>query len=290
MAAMDFFKDFTKLWANKGQIEPINEDQYDQGWAYIGATPPSVEEFNVVQQLSDQKVAWLYQQLAALITAGNGLPTAAGLTALRDAVKWLDWQTGSHYKKQNVLAGGAITADMAGSFIVLNTAGSTVTLPDAATLPEGSVFFILSNVDNATVKSSIAGQMVTDQKMMAGDTIEIFGNGIGYPVIGGSLDLPYSSGMFGRSLAGAGYQRMPGGLIWQWGAGATIATGPAMLSYPIAFPNAPLAVFAGAVDLTTGPLCIAADKAAGKTQLQVSAWDPARNRQVTTVLFHAIGW
>lgn len=69
MAAMDFFSQFETLWAQTGQVEAIEDNQYKAGWAYIGATPPSVEQFNKVQQLTDQKAAWLFAQIKALSTA-----------------------------------------------------------------------------------------------------------------------------------------------------------------------------------------------------------------------------
>ena len=43
--------------------------------------------------------------------------------------------------------------------------------------------------------------------------------------------------LFGCVLATSGYQKLPSGLIIQWGAAATDATGKAQLTLPIAFPN-----------------------------------------------------
>lgn len=49
--------------------------------------------------------------------------------------------------------------------------------------------------------------------------------------------------LFGRSLAAAGYQRLPGGLIVQW-ASLNVANGTA-ITFPIAFPTAFLAITFG---------------------------------------------
>lgn len=66
MADVNFFDNFETQWAQNGSTEAISEDQYKLGWAFIGSTPPSVEQFNEVQQLTDQKAAWLFSQLKAV--------------------------------------------------------------------------------------------------------------------------------------------------------------------------------------------------------------------------------
>ncbi|MCA7086039.1 phage tail protein [Cupriavidus sp. DB3] len=66
MTAVNFFDSFETPWAQNGNVESIEDNQYKQGWAYIGATPPSVEQFNKVQQLSDEKAAWLFAQIKEL--------------------------------------------------------------------------------------------------------------------------------------------------------------------------------------------------------------------------------
>jgi hypothetical protein len=50
---------------------------------------------------------------------------------------------------------------------------------------------------------------------------------------------------FGLSAAGNGYQKLPSGLILQWGAGSTGVGGVANVTFPIAFPTA--AYFVNAV-------------------------------------------
>lgn len=43
-----------------------------------------------------------------------------------------------------------------------------------------------------------------------------------------------------QTLSANGYQRLPGGIIVQWGSALTIAGGTATFTYPIAFPTAAL--------------------------------------------------
>lgn len=62
---------FGITWAQDGTVATIDEAQWRAGWAFIGAVPPSVEQFNKVMQVQDQKANWLYTQLAfAMVTNG----------------------------------------------------------------------------------------------------------------------------------------------------------------------------------------------------------------------------
>ncbi|AUA58938.1 Uncharacterised protein [Achromobacter spanius] len=76
MADPTFFDLFKSTWAQNGLTEGITDLQYKAGWAFIGSVPPSVEQFNKVQQTTDERLAWLYQQLDGL-AAVTGRPLAA---------------------------------------------------------------------------------------------------------------------------------------------------------------------------------------------------------------------
>lgn len=52
-----------------------------------------------------------------------------------------------------------------------------------------------------------------------------------------------------QSLAASGYQKLPGGLIIQWGTGTTVSGGPTSVTFPIAFPNTTLTA---ALTITSG--------------------------------------
>ena len=53
-------KDFSKLWGSNGSVATITDDQYQQGWVYIGDNKPTRAQFNAWQQWSDKKDLWLY--------------------------------------------------------------------------------------------------------------------------------------------------------------------------------------------------------------------------------------
>lgn len=90
MADPTFFDLFKATWAQSGLTEGITELQYKTGWAFIGSVPPSVEQFNKVQQTTDERLAWIYKQLDGL-AAVTGRPLAAnGFDALSYALQNLN--------------------------------------------------------------------------------------------------------------------------------------------------------------------------------------------------------
>jgi hypothetical protein len=64
---------------------------------------------------------------------------------------------------------------------------------------------------------------------------------------------PVNPNEFPNSLTANGYQKMPGGMIMQWGVIGTISPNSSItLSYPIAFPNAVLSVSIGSGSTVAG--------------------------------------
>lgn len=65
----------------------------------------------------------------------------------------------------------------------------------------------------------------------------------------GEVDFPQLVRLYGTS----GYQKLPGGLILQWGTAGSVGTGGVTVTFPIAFPNA---VFIQSVTVSTpsGPV------------------------------------
>lgn len=86
MAAVDFFSAFQYTWAQTGSTFAWDDSQYKLGWATIGSTPPSVEQFNRVHQVADQKANWLYGQLATVAAARGVTLDSASLTGLQQVL------------------------------------------------------------------------------------------------------------------------------------------------------------------------------------------------------------
>lgn len=143
-------------------------------------------------------------------------------------------------------ASQALTASQVGSEIMAyGTAAMTLTLPALSTVPVGAVFKFWSNNTNATspivacagadVLRTGAGTQA-NISLGAGDSLVIEKTSSSeWLVSGGTKSLKFSD-TFAASLATSGYQKLPSGLIIQWGAQGV--TGSGTITYPIAFPTA----------------------------------------------------
>lgn len=89
MANVDFFTAFSYKWAQDGAVDATQDNQYKQGWAYIGAVPPTVEQFNKVGQISDEKSNYLFGQMNSVFGAAGEVPSAGDATSLLDSIKTL---------------------------------------------------------------------------------------------------------------------------------------------------------------------------------------------------------
>ena len=138
-----------------------------------------------------------------------------------------------------------IPASAVGSYIQANGAGSiTLTLPLAAGVPAGSML-LLESVATAAVTFSRQGAesivmngstSVNSINLSQGDTLWLESSTGGtWTAVGGSAQLGYSAA-FGSTIATPGYQKLPSGLIIQWGTSTASAAGSAV-TFPLTFPN-----------------------------------------------------
>lgn len=169
-----------------------------------------------------------------------------------------------------------LTVASAGKYIIVNNPG-TITLPDPTTLPLGTQFTIEAIGSGATVTCAgnpivafsgpNVGPAAASAYLLDSNVCQFVVVGAQYRVFGGS----------GKALLStSGYQKLPSGLIIQWGL-VSGTTGDLAASYPIAFPNKPLQVVVTMSDKTTGgfsgitPYVLDA-KFGSKTTLLVSLW------------------
>lgn len=63
--------DFSKIWASTSPLTPyaFSEDNYKQGWNFVGVTPPSRQMWDFLQKNNDEKMQYL---------ANNYLPLSGG--------------------------------------------------------------------------------------------------------------------------------------------------------------------------------------------------------------------
>lgn len=55
-------EDFNKIYGSTatGGLTPISDVDYAKGWEFVGANPPTKNDFSYLQNLSDRKSQWLY--------------------------------------------------------------------------------------------------------------------------------------------------------------------------------------------------------------------------------------
>lgn len=151
-------------------------------------------------------------------------------------------------------ASGNIAAADAGKTVVL-FGGNTfaLTLPSLSSVPVGSEYLIKSfNAANVTIQRNgtdtiYAGPSgaLTSVVLKAHHCLRLIStNGAWSLATASDASLPYSP-MFASSIAGSGYQKLPSGLIVQWGTIGTrdlVAGNTYYQTFPIAFPSSILTI------------------------------------------------
>lgn len=256
MADVNFFDHFEMPWAQNGEVEAIQDNQYKQGWAYIGATPPSVEQFNKVQQLNDEKAAWLFAQIKELAEQGGYELTATMVDALTTGIA-ARMQAGSGLIGTDSGVSNAYVVDFTPPITeltdgmalwfkvkVANTGASTLNVNGLGAKP------IIGMAQTALQGGELVatGKAMVVWKAEANSWI-LFGCSGGAQQVavatksGHAIQLGQLIGA-NQSLAASGYQKLPGGLILQWG-GISASNGLGNVTFPIAFPTALAGVFVG---------------------------------------------
>ncbi|NOK40830.1 hypothetical protein C7296_05015 [Burkholderia thailandensis] len=160
-------------------------------------------------------------------------------------------QTGSRIQSA---ANATFAASQAGGSYTLEVASTTYALPAISSVQPGATFEFLATVNAATVSTTGGDKMMTGSLVSPstcvlnnGDTAKFVSDGTYWVLVSGSAALRLSLGDFGSSLGGSGYQKLPNGLIVQWGANtanntSTSQTNP--VTFPLAFPSGPWTIYA----------------------------------------------
>lgn len=125
-----------------------------------------------------------------------------------------------------------------------NTTQAIQDLTDAADAAFASVAASLdTKVDKATQIVAGAG-LAGGGDLSADRTLSIPNGGVVGSMLSSGAAVanigftPADSAAFGKSLGTSGYQKLPGGLILQWGIASNPGSGSAQVTFPIAFPTA----------------------------------------------------
>ncbi|WP_261541690.1 gp53-like domain-containing protein [Burkholderia multivorans] len=195
---------------------------------------------------------------------------------------------------KTVSASTTLDASYVGAMTIVsgNTGPITLTLPSTGSQPIASTLCVLNQssyaitlVRSDTGSIAAGGNAYNSITIGPGDTAmlaSLSGSAnSSWELLSGST-LNAFSPLFGSSLAMAGgYQKLPSGLIIQWG---NIVTGAANTNYtwtfPIAFPNAWFGAWVGVND-AAGPYATGVTSTAGsvnKTSLQFMTADPGTSK------------
>lgn len=182
-----------------------------------------------------------------------------------------------------VSATGALTSSVAGGTVIGNSASATTqTLPAANSVPAGvRIEFLNINAGTMSVARNGADTVtvnnttVTSLALNNGDSLTLESNGSnGWYAVGGSGQLAYAA-LFGASLATTGWQKLPSGVIIQWGVATTTAANtPVTFTYPLAFPTAQVGVFASLLNTSGASYTASAVLTPSKTAAQVQCTYP----------------
>lgn len=171
---------------------------------------------------------------------------------------------------------------------ISSTASGTFTLPNAGLCNGGTIevyngcsisaYSLTINSAGGSFYGSNSPGGVSSYVLQPQCSATFISDGTNWKVINGSGS---------SSKAVNGYVRMPNGLIIQWGQVTASASGPVTVTYPIAFPNGFLQVFASSD--TTGPY-FGTTEYATSTQVGLDAWSGGGSRVAVTIRWLAIGF
>lgn len=222
------------------------------------ATQVAELEYVVAASVNSGSGAWLLlrcggsaQQLGAGtygVTAPQFDTTqkVATMSALQRAL-------GNMQGSRGIAGSASLSASDAGNFIVWDGNG-TLTLPNAASLPAGSVIavFKYQSIYSGTFASA-TGSQIQPGSSLGGLANWSVGTQLGLAMFfneGGAKwdvfgDLALGNcAQLSASLGTSGYQKLPSGLIFQWTFVTAAAAATSSFAWPLAFPNAALCVTA----------------------------------------------
>lgn len=222
--------------------------QADSVWQLITDAPIVIGTTALVFQDITNGLA----RLASPIFTGNPTaPTAAQFdrSARIASTEFVTRALGSLAGAITVGSSLTITAAHAGCLMVLNNPGGTITLPPLADVPLGfTVSFVSGVMVSWPIKTNGSDMIAPNEvavpqiSLGAGDSATLVAHNGYWRLVSGTAGNKYSAGFF-AALGAIGYQKLPSGLIIQWGGNIFTSAGAAV-TFPIAFPSLCIGVFA----------------------------------------------
>lgn len=138
-----------------------------------------------------------------------------------------------------------LSAAQIGVSLQMASAASQITLPLANSVPAGSAYHVINTWSTAKEVFKQAadtlyagGSLKSSLSLGFGESATIVSNGANIWFVVAGTELLKTADMFGSSKARNGWQKLPGGLIIQWGRTPDSAASDIFVPFPIAFPNA----------------------------------------------------
>lgn len=191
--------------------------------------------------------SWAAPLASPALTGTPTAPTPAQFdSSTKLATTDFAWQQGLHFQNGagiTLTANTTLTASQAGHWFESQASNLTITLPPIASFSSGMATYTFRAPLAFTLKAngseiirSASGEAANTLSVASGECVTVVGNGFGghwFVVLGG-----FGSASFSKSFGMSGYQKLPSGLIIQWGSGSTAADGSIAVTFPIAFPTA----------------------------------------------------
>lgn len=142
-------------------------------------------------------------------------------------------------------ANTVLTAADAGKYIYANGVNITLTLPDLTLMPAGTKFYIQASAGSTKVTvASVNGNFSGPNGAPAGLSTLVLGEGVASEFVSSGTGWIAVGGTGLSVLAANGYQKLPGGLIIQWGSALATAA-DYLVTFPVAFPVGPMSLVFG---------------------------------------------
>ncbi|RQQ12628.1 hypothetical protein DF107_15445 [Burkholderia stagnalis] len=192
---------------------------------------------------------------------------------------------------------GTLGAAQAGKQVYVFAPGTTQTI-NFAELKEGARMTVYANYTAAGQTTlaingpakfvAVASATVPTVALNPGEAISLVVDGANLNIEVTTANLRYSAA-FGASLATSGYQKLPSGLIIQWGLTNAANQSSVSVVFPIAFPNACLGVWQSTYNDTVGSID-AARRTTSATQRTAMTFRITNADGGTSVQWIAIGF
>jgi hypothetical protein len=148
---------------------------------------------------------------------------------------------GSFSKIESYGVNSALPITTAGNLVIPTSAGVGLTLPLSSTVDYGSIIefngnghgLVISRTGSDVINNGLAGAL-SSISLLEQDSVTLVAVFGGWSVIDGEGHQAVSSS-FAYQHATNGFQKLPGGLVLQWGLAVTTLPTPVIVAFPIPF-------------------------------------------------------